>query len=421
MENKANIINRIHSIPGALDVERVRSDFPALHQRVHGKPLVYLDSAASAQKPNSVIDAVGYYYRNDHANVHRGVHALSERATNAYEGSRDAARRFVNASGVEEVVFVRGATEGINLVAQSYGRSRLSVGDEILITEMEHHSNIVPWQLLCEQTGASLKWVSIDDRGCLNLEEYERLLGEHTRIVAFTHVSNALGTINPIVEMVEKAHQVGAVVLIDGAQAVPHMAVDVQAIDCDFYVFSGHKLYGPTGIGVLYGKQKYLDAMPPYQGGGEMIKYVSLERTIYNELPYKFEAGTPNIAGAVGLGAAFDYVQSLSLTSIAAYEHELLDYALQQAEAESGITLIGTATQKAAILSFELEGIHPHDVGTVLDHEGVAVRTGHHCAMPVMHHFDVAATVRASFAVYNTHADIDALFAGIRRVKELFV
>ncbi|MDH3379937.1 MAG: cysteine desulfurase [Gammaproteobacteria bacterium] len=403
-----------------LDVERVRGEFPALHQQVHGKPLVYLDSAASAQKPSAVIEAVDHYYRHDHANVHRGVHALSERATNAYEGGREAARRFLNAESVSEIVFVRGATEGINLVAQSYGRPRLGVGDEVLITEMEHHSNIVPWQLLCEQTGATLKWVPIDDRGELLPDEYQRLLSDKTRIVAMTHVSNALGTIVPVHDMVVQAHAAGAVVVIDGAQAVPHVDVDVRAIDADFYTFSGHKVYGPTGIGILYGKHALLEAMPPYQGGGEMIKYVSLERTVYNDLPYKFEAGTPNIAGAVGLGAALQYVKGYGLDAIAGHEHRVLEYARQRAESTPGMKLIGTAAHKASILSFEIDGIHPHDIGTVLDHEGVAVRTGHHCAMPVMQHFGVPATARASLAMYNTQAEIDALFAGIDKVKEWF-
>ena len=416
---EANAVTINIAVP-ELDVERVRGEFPALHQQVHGKPLVYLDSAASAQKPTQVIEAVDHYYRHDHANVHRGVHALSERATNAYEGARETARQFLNAESVSEIVFVRGTTEGINLVAQSYGRSRLGAGDEVLITEMEHHSNIVPWQLLCEQTGATLKWVPINDRGELVLDEYQRLLSDKTRIVAITHVSNALGTIVPVQDMVAQAHAAGAVVVIDGAQAVPHLDVDVRAIDADFYAFSGHKVYGPTGIGILYGKQALLDAMPPYQGGGEMIKYVSLERTVYNDLPYKFEAGTPNIAGAVGLGAALQYVKGYGLAAIAAHEHRVLECAQERAESTSGMRRIGTATHKASILSFEIDGIHPHDIGTVLDHEGVAVRTGHHCAMPVMQHFNVPATARASLAMYNTQADIDALFAGIDKVKEWF-
>ncbi len=416
---EANAVTINIAVP-ELDVERVRGEFPALHQQVHGKPLVYLDSAASAQKPTQVIEAVDHYYRHDHANVHRGVHALSERATNAYEGARETARQFLNAESVSEIVFVRGTTEGINLVAQSYGRSRLGAGDEVLITEMEHHSNIVPWQLLCEQTGATLKWVPINDCGELVLDEYQRLLSDKTQIVAITHVSNALGTIVPVQDMVAQAHAAGAVVVIDGAQAVPHLDVDVRAIDADFYTFSGHKVYGPTGIGILYGKQALLDAMPPYQGGGEMIKYVSLERTVYNDLPYKFEAGTPNIAGAVGLGAALQYVKGYGLAAIAAHERRVLECAQERAESTSGMRLIGTAIHKASILSFEIDGIHPHDIGTVLDHEGVAVRTGHHCAMPVMQHFNVPATARASLAMYNTQADIDALFAGIDKVKEWF-
>jgi cysteine desulfurase/selenocysteine lyase len=402
------------------DVDAIREDFPILHQTVHGRPLVYLDNGASAQKPNPVIDAISHYYRHDHANVHRGVHTLSQRATDRYEGSREKIRAFINARSVKEVVFVRGTTEAVNLVAQSYGRPSLAAGEEVLITEMEHHSNIVPWQLLCQQTGANLKVVPINDRGELDLVEFERRLSSRTRIFAVTHISNALGTINPLEELIEKAHRAGAVVIVDGAQAVPHMAVDVLALGCDFYAFSGHKMYGPTGIGVLYGREDLLARMEPYQGGGEMIKQVDFEQTIYNDLPYKFEAGTPDIAGAIGLGAAVDYLTQVGLDRIADHESALLEYASERAAADDDLRLIGTARNRAGILSFELSGVHPHDVGTILDHEGVAVRTGHHCAMPVMNRFGVPATARASFGMYNTHAEVDALFEGLAKVKEMF-
>ena len=417
LENAARIDT--DSIPH-LDVAAVRADFPILHQSVHGKPLVYLDSAASAQKPRAVIDAVSRYYECDHANVHRGVYTLSQRATDAYEGARETARRFINAASTREVVFVRGTTEAVNLVASSYGRPRLGSGDEVLVTEMEHHSNIVPWQMLCRETGATLKVAPIDDRGALDMEALERLLGRRTRIVAVGHVSNALGTINPVAEIVRLAHAAGAVVLVDGAQCMPHMRADVQALDCDFYAFSAHKMYGPTGIGVLYGKEALLDAMPPYQGGGEMITKVTFEETLYNDLPHKFEAGTPAIAQAVGLGAAIDYLQGLGYDAIGAHEADLLEYATGIADAVHGMRLIGTAARKSSILSFVLDGVHPHDVGTILDHEGIAVRTGHHCAMPVMQHFAVAATARASLGIYNTREDVDALFAGIARVQDFF-
>ncbi|HEX7044759.1 MAG TPA: cysteine desulfurase [Burkholderiales bacterium] len=402
------------------DVARIRADFPALAQQVRGKPLVYLDNAATSQKPRAVLEALERYYRCDNANVHRGVHALSERATGAYEEARAKVRAFLNAASEREIVFVRGATEGVNLVASTWGRANVRAGDEILISAMEHHSNIVPWQLLCEQVGARLRVAPIDDTGALVFEEFERLLGERTRLVAMAHCSNALGTINPVRRVIERAHAAGAVVLLDGAQAAPHLAIDVRALDCDFYVFSSHKVYGPTGIGVLYGKERLLEAMPPYQGGGDMIKVVTFEKTVYNDLPYKFEAGTPHIAGAVGLGAAVDYLGALGLDAVAAHEHELLVYATEALAAIPGVRLVGTAPEKAAILSFTLEGVHPHDIGTVLDHEGVAIRAGHHCAMPVMQRFAVPATARASLGLYNTREDVDALVRGLERVKELF-
>lgn len=401
-------------------IESIRADFPALHQKVHGKPLVYLDNAASAQKPRQVIDTVAKFYARDYANVHRGVHTLSERATARFEEARDKVRRFLNAGAREEIVFVRGTTEAINLVAQAYGRPRLGPGDAVLITAMEHHSNIVPWQIVCQQTGAQLKVAPIDERGELLMEEFEKLLGPRTKIIAITHMSNALGTINPVAKIIALAHAHGIPVLVDGAQAVPHLKVDVRALDCDFYAFSGHKLYGPTGIGVLYGKRKLLEAMPAWQGGGEMIRKVTFEATEYNVLPYKFEAGTPAISEAVGLGAAIDYVESIGFDTIAAYEQELLEHATTQALKIQDLKLIGTATHKGAILSFVLEGIHPHDLGTFLDHYGIAVRAGHHCTMPVMDFFKVPATVRASFALYNTHEEIDCLIAAIKEIIKVF-
>jgi cysteine desulfurase/selenocysteine lyase len=402
-----------------LDVARLRMDFPILSQMVHGKPLVYLDNAATTQKPRAVIDCMANYYAEYNANIHRGVHVLSQQATDAYEGAREKVRRFINAARREEVIFVRGTTEAINLVASSYGQ-RLWPGNEILITEMEHHSNIVPWQLLCERSGAVLRVTPISDAGELRLDEFERQLGPATRLVAVTHLSNALGSINPLRRLIELAHGVGAVVLVDGAQAVAHLPVDVQALDCDFYAFSGHKLYGPTGIGVLYGKAALLDAMPPWQGGGDMIREVSFAKTTYNDLPFKFEAGTPHIAGGIGLGAAIDYVSKLGQPAIAAHEHDLLSYASEQARAIPGLRLIGTAREKASILSFTVAGIHPHDVGTILDDAGVAVRAGHHCTMPMMTHFGVPATVRASFSFYNTIEEVDVLIHGIRRAQEVF-
>ena len=403
-----------------LDVEAVRRDFPALHQQVNDRPLVYLDSGASSQKPEQVIEALNNYERHDHSNVHRGVHTLSQRATEAYEASRTKVQQFINAGSVKEVVFTRGTTEAINLVAQSYGRANLRSDDEVLITEMEHHANIVPWQLLCEQTGAKLKVVPFDDTGVLEMSRLKDQLTEKTRIVAVTHVSNALGTVNPVGQIIQLAHDAGAVVLVDGAQAIPHGPVDVTALECDFYTFSGHKVYGPTGIGVLYGKEFLLEAMPPWQGGGDMIKTVSFDETTYNDLPYKFEAGTPHIAGAIGLGAAVDYVAALGPDRIAVHEHHLINYATERATAEKDMQIFGQAPDKAGILSFVLDGIHPHDIGTILDHEGVAIRTGHHCAMPVMTHYGVSATARASFGPYNTIDEIDVLFRAMEKVREMF-
>ena len=387
---------------------------------MHGKPLVYLDSAATSQKPQAVIDAIGRFYREDNANIHRGVHALSQRATLAYDEARRKIQRFINASDWREIVFVRGCTEGINLVAQSWGQSTLKAGDEILISHMEHHSNIVPWQILCEQTGAVLKVVPINDRGELLLDEYERLVNDRTKLIAIVHVSNTLGTINPVDSIIQRAHAVGAKVLIDGAQAAPHLPIDVQQVDCDFYCVSGHKMFGPTGIGVLYGKRTLLEAMPPYHGGGDMIKSVTFEKTIYNDVPYKFEAGTPNIVGPIGLAVAIDYVESIGLNHILAHEHDLLDYGMQALAAIEGIRLIGTAQQKAGAISFVVEGVHAHDVGTILDHEGIAIRTGHHCTQPLMERFGVPATARASLAFYNTREDIDRLVRALRDVVQVF-
>jgi cysteine desulfurase / selenocysteine lyase len=403
------------------DVQKVRDDFPILRERVHGKKLVYLDNAATSQKPQVVIDTVRRYYERDNANIHRGVHFLSERATEEYEGAREDLRSFLNAADASEIVFVRGATEAVNLVAQTYGRSHVEAGDEVLITAMEHHSNIVPWQILCEEKRARLRVVPINDSGELMLEDFARLLGPRTKIVAVAHVSNALGTVNPIGKMIEMAHRENIPVLVDGAQAVPHLKVDVQALGCDFYVASGHKMYGPTGIGMLYGKAALLDAMPPYQGGGDMISSVTFEKTIYNKLPYKFEAGTPHIAGGIGLGAAVGYINRLGIGNIAAYEHELLAYATEAVSSIDGIRLIGTAREKAGVLSFLLADIHPHDIGTILDREGIAIRTGHHCAQPVMQCFGIAATARASFALYNTKEEVDALVDGIQKVREVFI
>ncbi|MCS6952434.1 MAG: cysteine desulfurase [Bryobacterales bacterium] len=405
---------------GEFDVWRIREDFPVLRQTVHGKPLVYLDNAATTQKPRAVIAAIDRFYTADCSNVHRGVHLLSERATMAYEEARGKVRRFLNAASEREIIFVRGTTEAINLVAHSFGRPRLGPGDEVVLTHMEHHSNIVPWQLLCEEKGARLRVAPIDDRGELIFEEFERLLRPCTRIVAVAHVSNALGTVNPLRRIIEAAHARGIPVLVDGAQAAAHIRLDVQDLDCDFYAFSGHKLYGPSGIGVLYGKASWLEQMPPYQSGGDMIRTVSFEKTTFNELPYKFEAGTPNIAGAIGLGAAIDYLDSIGLEQAAAWEQELLAYATERVGAVPGVRLIGTAREKGAVLSFVMEGVHPHDIATVLDRQGVAVRAGHVCAQPVMERFGVPAIARASFAFYNTREEVDVLVTGLQKVREIF-
>ncbi len=402
------------------DVERARRDFPILNQKVRGKALVYLDNAATSQKPQLVIDAITRYYQSGNANIHRGVHFLSEHATEEHEAARQAVRQFINAARMEELIFVRGTTEGINLVAQTYGRAHVGAGDEVLVSAMEHHSNIVPWQILCEQQSAKLRVIPINDQGELLLDDFEKLIGPRTKIIAVAHVSNALGTINPIREIIKIAHAHHVPVVVDGAQAVPHIKVDVQDLDCDFYAFSGHKMYGPMGIGVLYGKYKLLEAMPPYQGGGDMIRSVTFEKTQYNTLPYKFEAGTPDVAGAIGLGAAIKYLNSVGVENVAAHEHELLQYATQALSKLPGICIIGKAKNKAAVLSFVMEGVHPHDIGTILDQEGIAVRTGHHCAQPIMQRFGIPATVRASFALYNTTAEVDALVAGIKKVQEVF-
>ena len=402
------------------DVERVRAEFPILAQIVNGRPLVYLDNGATSQKPRRVIDAIRRYYESDNANVHRGLHALSERATNAYEGARDAVKTFLNAADRREIVFVRGATEGLNLIAQSWARPRLEPGDEIVITTMEHHSNIVPWQLVCRQTGARLRVVPIHDSGELDMEAFAGLVGERTRIVSVAHVSNALGTINPARRIVETAHAAGAITVLDGAQAAAHGPVDVQALGCDFYVLSSHKCYGPTGMGVLYGRAELLEAAEPWQGGGDMIRTVSFEESTWNELPYKFEAGTPNIAGAIGLGAAIGFMTELGMDAIAAHEREVLTYATERLGELDGIRIIGTAPEKAGILSFVVEGVHPHDVGTIVDQHGVAIRAGHHCAMPLMRRYKVPATSRASLALYNTRSDVDALVESLHRVKEIF-
>jgi cysteine desulfurase/selenocysteine lyase len=402
-----------------LDVARIRADFPILARLVHGKPLVYLDNAATTQKPQVVLDALSRYYTGINANVHRGVHELSERATEAYEAARARIARFFRA-GDREIVYTRNATEGINLVAQSFARPRLRPGDEVVISAMEHHSNIVPWQLVCEATGATLRVAPIDDRGDLILDEFASLLGPRTRIAAVAHMSNALGTVNPVADIVRIAHERGVPVLLDGSQAAYHMRVDVQALGCDFYVATGHKLYGPTGIGILYGREEHLDAMPPFLGGGDMISSVTFERSTWNVLPYKFEAGTPHIAGAVGLHAALDYIDSVGFERIAPHERSLLAYGTELLESIPGVRLIGTAARKASILSFVMDGVHPHDIGTIVDREGVAIRTGHHCAQPVMARFAVPATARASLAMYNTTEDLDALGRGLRKVREVF-
>jgi len=406
--------------PEPFDVERVRREFPILSQLVHGKPLVYLDSGATAQKPRAVIDAVSRFYSHDNANVHRGVYALAERATADFERARGRIARFLGAADAREIVFVRGATEGVNLVAQTFGRQNVGPGDEILVTAMEHHSNIVPWQMLAEEKGARLVVAPVDDRGVLILDELEKRIGPRTRLVAVTHVSNALGTVNPVRRVVEMAHARGVAVLVDGAQAVPHLKVDVRELGCDFYVLSGHKLFGPTGIGVLYGKAARLEAMPPWQGGGDMILSVTFDRTLYNRIPYKFEAGTPHAAGAVGLGEAVEWLEGLDRAGVEAHEHDLLAYGTEQLSGVPGLHLVGTAPHKVAVFSFVLDGVHPHDVGTILDRDGVAIRAGHHCAQPLMQRFGVPATVRASLALYNTREEIDVLVGGLHRVREMF-
>jgi len=407
-------------IPHPYDVQRVREDFPILHRKVRGKPLVYLDNAATTQKPQAVIDRIVRYYSEENSNVHRGVHYLSEVATAAYEGARVTVQRFINARSEKEIVLTDGTTEGINLVVQSWGRKNVKPGDEVLISAIEHHSNIVPWQFLCQEKGAKLRVIPVNDAGELLIDEYARMLNERVKIVAFGHASNALGTINPIKKMIALAHANGSLALIDGAQGVPHMTVDVQDLDCDFYAFSAHKVYGPTGSGVLYGKEKLLDEMPPWQGGGDMILSVSFEKTTYNVLPYKFEAGTPNIEGVVALAAALDYVGAIGLENIAAHEHDLLLYATARLQEIDGLRIIGTAADKASVISFVVDGVHPHDIGTVLDQDGIAIRTGHHCAQPLMARFKVPATGRASFGLYNTREEADVLADGLRRVVEVF-
>ena len=418
MNKKNNTAIKNHT--EMFDVEKIREDFPILHQEINGKPLVYLDNAATTQKPKSVIDTIEKYYSEYNSNIHRGVHTLSENATDAYESVRLKIKKFINANSTKEIVFVRGATEAINLVAQSFGRNTLDKEDEIIITELEHHANIVPWQLLSQQTGAKLRYIPINDNGELVESEYKKLLNEKTKIVAVGHISNALGTINSVENIISLAHEYGAKVLVDGAQATSHTPIDVKKLDCDFYVFSGHKLFAPTGIGVLYGKEDLLEKMPPYQGGGDMIKMVSMKETQYNELPYKFEAGTPNISGVIGLGAAIEYVNKIGLENITLHENELLHYANKKASEIKALKFVGTAKNKTSILSFTLDNIHPHDVGTILNNEGVAIRTGHHCAMPVMEHFKIPATSRASFSFYNTHAEVDALIKAIDKCNKVF-
>ena len=407
------------TVNGTYPIDRIRRDFPILSEKVRSKPLIYLDNGASAQKPSAVINQISKTYESGYANVHRGVHYMSQIATDAMENARKKVQNFLNAEDEKEIVFVRGATEGINLVATSWGRANLRSGDEIVLSVLEHHSNIVPWQLIAEQIGAIIKVVPIDDNGSFILDEYEKLLTERTRIVAVTHVSNALGTVVPVAEVIKLAHKNGSIVLLDGCQGAPHMAVDVTDLDADFYVFSGHKIYGPSGVGVLYGKKALLEEMPPYQGGGEMIDRVTFEKTTYAELPFKFEAGTPHIAGVIALGTAIDYVLAIGFNAIREHENKLLQYSTERLSEMNSVDIVGTAEHKAAILSFNLRDVHPHDVGTILDHEGVAVRTGHHCAQPVMDRFDLSATVRASFGLYNTHEDVDALVAGLQRVQEM--
>jgi cysteine desulfurase/selenocysteine lyase len=414
-------INKVTELTASkTGIEKCRQDFPALAQSINEHPLVYLDSAASAQQPQSVIDKVVEYQSHDHANVHRGVHTLSVRATEAYEGARDIVQKFINAGSRSEVVYTSGTTESINLVAQSFCRPNLSPGDRILITHLEHHSNIVPWQLVCDQTGAELVVAPINEAGEVNIETLYQQLERGAKMLAIAHVSNALGTLIPLKEVIEKAHSCGVPVLVDGAQAVPHMPVDVRDLDCDFFAFSGHKMFGPTGIGILYGKEELLDAMPPYQGGGDMILEVHFTGTTFNDLPYKFEAGTPNISGAIGLGAAVDYLQAVGMNAVSAYEHELLQYMTEKLGQVDGVRLIGTAADKASVQSFLLDDIHPHDIGTILDHEGVAIRTGHHCAMPVMDYYGIAGTARASLALYNNRDDVDRLVTALATAKEIF-
>jgi cysteine desulfurase / selenocysteine lyase len=419
MSTVAKTPREIQSASNSYDVQKIRQDFPILHQKVHGKPLVYLDNAATTQKPLAVIEALENYYRQDNSNIHRGVHALSERATEGYEKVRVAAQKFINAADSREIIFLRGTTEAINLVAQTYGRRNVNAGDEVLVTAMEHHSNIVPWQMLCEEKHAKLRVAPINERGELLLDEFEKLLNRKTKIVAVGHLSNALGTINPIKQIVKMAHALNVPVLVDGAQAAPRMQVDVQDLDCDFYAVSGHKMYAPTGIGFLYGKAQFLEAMPPWQGGGDMIASVTFDKTIYNRLPYKFEAGTPNIADTIGLGAALQYLSGLGLEQIEEHEADLLAYATREVQKIPGVSVIGTAREKAGVLSLVMEDIHPHDIGTILDSEGIAVRTGHHCAQPVMQRFNIPATVRASFGLYNTREEVDALVRGIQKVREV--
>lgn len=402
------------------DVATVRCDFPLLDQQLDGCQLIYLDNAATSQKPNTVIASLEEYYRKDNSNVHRGVHTLSERATADYEQARIRIKNFIHAKCMQEIIFVRGTTEAINLVAQSYARSTLNHGDEVIISTMEHHSNIVPWQIVCQQTGAVLKIIPIDNDGNLIMREYEKLLNSRTKIVSIVHISNALGKVNPIKTIINRAHDVGAVVMIDGAQAAAHMTIDVQALDCDFYAFSGHKLFGPTGIGVLYGKQDLLEEMPPWQGGGDMIRKVSFEETLYNDLPYKFEAGTPHIAGAIGLGAAVDYINAIGLPAITSYERQLFNYATVEIKRVKNLRLIGSSENKTSILSFIIDGIHPHDIGTILDHEGIAIRAGHHCTMPIMNHFNLSSTARASFSFYNTFEEVDRLVVALAKAREVF-
>ena len=410
----------LHETVSGFDVEKVRADFPILQEKANGHPLVYLDNAATSQKPRAVIDEIVRYYERSNANIHRGVHYLSQKATDEFEAARKAVQQFLHAAKPSEIIFVRSATEAINLVAQTYGRTHVGAGDEVVITAMEHHSNIVPWQLLCDEKKAKLRVAPINDKGELILEEFEKLLNPRTKIVSVGHVSNALGTINPLGKIIQLAHAKNIPVLVDGAQAAPRVPVNVQELDCDFYVFSGHKTYGPTGIGILYGKLALLEAMPPYQGGGDMISSVTFEKTIYNKVPHKFEAGTPDMSGAIGLHAAIDYLNALGLENIAEYEHELLTYATEKVSAIPGVRVVGTAKEKAGVLSFVIEGVHPHDIGTILDQEGIAIRTGHHCAQPVMERFGIDATARASFGLYNTKEEIDALVKGIKKVQEVF-